>query len=214
VIPDVVDRAACVAEFGRWQYPILKHQADLDRYAHVIATTRPRVVVETGTRTGHSAQWFARQPGVETVVTIDVSHARVDQTAHRQNRGGRIEWLLGSSVDPAVTARVVELVAGRTCMVSLDSDHSTAHVQAEIRLYGPLVTTGCHLVVEDGILDWLDRATFRRHCRGQVGTPARAIKATLASDPTFARDTQVEGLTPVTMFPAGWWARQADGARR
>jgi cephalosporin hydroxylase len=199
-----VDRHASVAAFGAWERPMLKHRADLDRYRHLIAVTRPQVIIETGTRTGDSARWFAAQPGVELVVSVDVTHRRLNPAPGV----ARIEWVRGSSVRPSIIQRAATLVAGRRSMVSLDSDHSAAHVAAEIRGYGPLVTSGCHLVVEDGITGWLDTQTRREHVGKQQGDPLDAIRAVLADDPRFERDTDIEAMFAVSMHPAGWWRRR------
>lgn len=203
----VVDRAACVAAFGDWELPILKHADDLDRYRHVIAKTRPQVIIETGTRTGHSALFFAAQPGVEHVITIDLDPDQVGADVCAHPAAYRISRIKGSSTDPDVIALVTGLVAGRRALVSLDSDHSSAHVAAEIALYTPLVGSGCHLVVEDGVIAWLDHATITAHgCGIYTGTVLDAIAATLPRD-GLIRDIDTETLTPVTMFPAGWWYR-------
>jgi len=34
-------------------------------------------------------------------------------------------------------------------MVFLDSDHSMEHVARELKAYGPMVTPGCYMVVDD-----------------------------------------------------------------
>src|SRR6266508_4044411 len=110
----------------------VKVAEDLARYEHIIAATRPEVIVECGTWMGGSARWFLTQPGVAEVVTVDVSldGLRLPEP---------IRPVVGDSADPSVAARVRALVNGRRCMVSLDSDHCAAHVAREIELYGPLV---------------------------------------------------------------------------
>lgn len=198
----LIDKEASVAAFGDWHGSTLKHFADLDRYAALIAETRPQVIVETGTYGGGSAEWFAAQPGVELVVSVDIVHPYV-----RPKPWDRIVWVTGSSVDPAVVKHVAGMVGGRSCMVSLDSDHSTEHVAAEIEAYGPLVTPGCGLVVEDGVLAWLDEHTLARHVPGLVGNPLEAIEQKLGKSSKFKRDTATETLSAVSMSPAGWWRR-------
>lgn len=194
-LAELVDRAACVAEFGNWRDPIIKHADDLLRYSRVIEATNPEVLVETGTRGGASAKWFAAL-GLD-VISVDIAQWHLAPAE-------RVTWLVGNSVDLRVAKAVARLVAGRRCMVSLDSDHSESHVRREIELYREMVSPGCYLVVEDAVIDWLP--TPKPHgCDIYSGSLHAAIADTVACDDRFARDTKVEQLTPVTMFPAGWW---------
>jgi len=180
---------------------MLKMPADLRRYQQIIAATRPQVIVETGTLTGASALWFASY-GLD-VITVDVDPQMPDWAQH-----DRITYVVGDSADPAVARYVRELVAGRRCMVSLDSDHSAAHVTREIELYGPLVSPGCYLVVEDGILGHAPPSLLAQHgMRGMVGSPLDAIAARLAGATGWTRDLDIEQANPVTHHVAGWWRR-------
>lgn len=172
---------------------MIKLDEDLARYRRVIEADRPEVVVECGTWEGGSARWFA-EAGLD-VITVDVFRYPKAQG------GSRITWLTGSTADPGIAARVGELVAGRRAMVVLDSDHSAAHVAAEIKLYGPMVSPGCHLVVEDGTLTWMDNKWFQ-------GSPLDAVEELLVPDPAFERDEVTEAMFPVSMYPCGWWIRR------
>jgi cephalosporin hydroxylase len=212
-IPVHIDVAASLASLTTGAHvqsvsgvPVWKLAADLDRYRAVIAATRPDVLVETGTMWGGSALWF-ESLGVD-VVTVDVDPSPVYATARASCT--RTTWLVGGSTDPAVLDRVAALVAGRRVMVSLDSDHSAPHVADEIRGYGPLVSPGCYLVVEDGIFDLA--ATDEERARGgalvpQVGGPLRAVAELLAGDPGWRRDVEIERAYPLSYYPAGWWTR-------
>lgn len=201
MLADVVDPTACVAAFGQWQNPIEKHRDDLARYDQVIAATNPEVIVECGTRSGWSARWFADR-GCD-VVTID-THPPDVQGAPRHDR---LTYVGGNTLDERIFAVVETMVAGRRCMVSLDSDHSEEHLLQEIGLYRELVSLGCYLVVEDGVIDWLP-SPKPHGCDVYTGSVLAAIEARLAGDDRFERDLTVEVLTPVTMFPAGWWVRR------
>jgi cephalosporin hydroxylase len=178
---------------------MIKLAEDLNRYIHVIRADDPEVVIECGTWHGGSARWFASM-GLD-VITID-------SVPHPAAQGGsRITWLTGNSVDPALAERVAGLIAGRRTMVVLDSDHSADHVVAEIKLYGPLVTPGCHLVVEDGIVRWM-----ANHA-GFCGSPLDAIERCLPLDAAFERDEATEAMFPISMYPCGWWIRRASDAQ-
>jgi cephalosporin hydroxylase len=203
-LPPLVDPDVCVAAFGDWQYPMWKHADDLARYRHIIAETRPEIVVECGTRTGHSAAFFAER-GCR-VVTVDILDRLPQDAAHPE-----VIYIVGDSTKPMTVGLVTDLVGDRRAMVSLDSDHSADHVAAEIEAYAPLVSPGCHLVVEDGVIAWLDEVTKLEHgCQHYAGTVLGGIEHARAAGHLdgFERDVEVETLTPVTMFPAGWWRRR------
>jgi cephalosporin hydroxylase len=197
MIEPLIDIGASLARVGgQYAQPeMMKISEDLARYRAVIEADVPGLVIECGTKNGGSAAWFAALG--PDVVTIDIApqHWAEDPT-------GRVTWLAGDSADPAVAAAVAALAAGRRVMAVLDSDHSAAHVAAEIGLYGPLVTPGCHLVVEDGIARWMPGY------EGD-GSPLDAIEDLLADNPEWERDAVTEGMFPVSMFPAGWWVRRA-----
>lgn len=186
---------------------MLKLPADLDRYKAIIEATKPEVIVETGTRTGASAQWFAAQ-GLD-VVTVDVNQSTERDGLHLGNNGDTDIWFLtGDSADPAIAAKVAGLVAGRRCMVVLDSDHSGPHVTKEIELYGLLVTPGCYLVVEDTILGYASEQVRAAHgMQGMAGSPLHPVGERLAGDPGWLRDVAIERMSPVSHHPAGWWVR-------
>lgn len=186
------------AGLGVW-----KSLDDLDRYRMAIEATRPEVVIETGTRWGGFAAWLADTFDVE-VITIDI-----ERTEGRPDEWPGVTYLLGDSVTPAVTREVRRLRAGRRTMVTLDSDHHAPHVEREIATYGPLVTPGCHLVVEDGLADLLDDDRARRlgHRIPELGGPLRAVATTVHDRHEWQRATMIENLTPISHSPAGWWLR-------
>jgi cephalosporin hydroxylase len=64
--------------------------------------------------------------------------------------------LEGSSIDEEIVGRVREMVGNqKTVLILLDSDHSKAHVLAELRAYAPLVSLGSYIVATDGVMGQL-----------------------------------------------------------
>jgi cephalosporin hydroxylase len=128
-----------------WQgVPCIKSPLDMWVYQEIVHETKPTLIVETGTYLGGSALYFASLldlQGEGQVVTIDIAEIQPGYPAHP-----RITYLSGSSVDPAIVSQIPE---AERVMVVLDSDHSADHVLAELEAYGPLVSPGCYLVVED-----------------------------------------------------------------
>jgi cephalosporin hydroxylase len=207
-IPVVIDIEATVAALARREHVhdgMLKLSADLARYEQVIADSGPEVIVECGTHTGASARWLVTASGVE-VITIDVNG---DAAAETLARTPGAHFVLGDSTDWAVVGKVQDLVAGRRCMVVLDSDHSATHVAREIEAYGPLVSPGCYLVVEDTVYGYSNEAKARDGMANVVGSPLDAVAKLLVDNPAWSRDMAIERTDPVSANPAGWWIRNA-----
>jgi cephalosporin hydroxylase len=209
----VRDQENVVADFHRLYYEAnertweatswLGHRAqkcplDLWIYQEILAATRPQVVIETGTNRGGSALFFASifdLLGEGRVVTIDIEE-QPDRPVHP-----RIEYVLGSSSDPAVAAGVLEVVpAQERVMVVLDSDHSRDHVWDELKLYAPRVTVGCYLVVEDTNVN--GNPVFPSFGPG----PAEAVREFLAEHPEFSVDRGCEKFF-LTFNPGGYLRR-------
>jgi cephalosporin hydroxylase len=129
--------------------PVKKLPLDLWVMQELIVETRPTLIVETGAYSGGSALFFASildQLRRGRVITIDRSlqglHRRA--VAHR-----RVRAVAGDSVADGVVAQMRRAARGQRVMVFLDSNHRSEHVERELDAYGPLVSKGCYLVVED-----------------------------------------------------------------
>lgn len=185
--------------------PVLKCPLDLWVYQEILFETRPDLIVETGTFGGGSAYYLANVCdllGAGAVVTIDVDPQR-DLPEHE-----RITYVTGSSVDGEIVAEVGRR-AGRAerVMVILDSDHSRDHVLRELELYGPLVTPGCYLVVEDTNVN--GHPVVPHFGPG----PMEALTAFLEGNEEFEVDRGREKLL-LTFNPSGYLRRRPDAHNR
>jgi cephalosporin hydroxylase len=128
-------------------HSVKKCPFDLWVYQEMLHELRPDFIVETGTRFGGSARFFASICDLldqGRIVSVDIDPAAV------RPEHPRITYLEGSSTAPEIVAQVRETVgAAQSVLVVLDSDHSCAHVLEELRAYAGLVTPGSYVVVED-----------------------------------------------------------------
>jgi cephalosporin hydroxylase len=136
---------------------ILKSPLDLWVMQQIIAELKPDFVVETGTYRGGSALYWAfvlEGLGLSQsrVLTVDITN-HVEGADRHPLWQKYVEFLPGSSTDPAIVAHIAERVKGKRVLVTLDSDHRMLHVLTEIRAYAPLVSRGSYLVVEDTHMD-------------------------------------------------------------
>src|SRR5436309_2948571 len=118
----LIDLIARTENFNRTNWlgtPVWQNILDLWTIQETIAEVRPALLIETGTNRGGSALFYAQLMdlmGNGEVLTIDI------EELHELDHP-RIEFLLGSSTDDAVLARVRERAAAADgpVMVILDA---------------------------------------------------------------------------------------------
>jgi cephalosporin hydroxylase len=132
----------------------LKLPSDVWNYQEILFERGIESVIETGTRHGGSALFFAEtliargSPG--RVVSIDIDSQSREIASHE-----RIDFLVGDSAGAEMIAAALGKVAPRNgpLFLILDSDHSRDHVLRELRAWVPQLRKGDYLVVEDTIVN-------------------------------------------------------------
>ena len=138
-----------------WQLP-----EDLIRLQSLVHQVRPRWIIETGTKWGGSAIFFASLLALNGtsgggVLTVDL--AMQPQARHcfaTHPLGCRIRAALaGDAASPDIVAQFANLISQEPepVLVFLDDDHNADHVTSELQHYAPLVTPGSYLIVADTV---------------------------------------------------------------
>ena len=137
--------------------PVVQLPEDLVRLQELVGRVRPDVIVELGVAHGGGLVFYASLCKLfdhGRVIGVDVEirpHNREAIEAHPL-----FSWISlveGDSVDRGIVERVKAMVEpGETVMLMLDSNHSKAHVAAELEAYSALVTPGSWIVVMDGYI--------------------------------------------------------------
>jgi cephalosporin hydroxylase len=200
--------------------PVIQLPEDLVRVQEAIYAVRPTLIVETGVAHGGSLVFYAslfRAMGIEgRVIGVDIEirpHNRRAIEAHEL--ASSITLIEGSSIDPATIEKVrAQLRPADRVLVLLDSNHTRAHVTAELEAYAPLVSVGSYIVATDGIMEdladvprgepaWLDdnpkvaAAEFaRRHPEFELADPPQPF-------------TETTIRSRITHWPSGWLRRRS-----
>lgn len=183
---------------------LIKNPLDCWVYQEIITRTRPDVLIELGVAFGGSAVFFAdvmELNGHGQVLGIDISLERAQGVAHP-----RVTFWEGSSIDPAMVARVHDFCRGKKCMVFADSNHAKGHVLEELRAYADLVGEGMYILVEDSLADVLDAMPV------PIEGPLPAIRDFLAEDGRFVQDLAVSERYLMTQSPYGFLVRKEETA--
>lgn len=142
--------------------PIWQLADDLVALQRIIFDVKPKWIVETGTKFGGSAIFFAsllammgRNAESGGVITVDIhetheAKALLSEQPHRLAPFVR-QRLIGDAKSPEVLDAIKATIAADPgpVMVFLDDWHDGEHVYAEMQVYSKLVTQGGILIVAD-----------------------------------------------------------------
>lgn len=190
--------------------PIIQFPQDIVALQEIIWKVRPDLVIETGVAHGGSLVFSASilelLGGSGRVLGIDIDirpHNRAAIEAHPLAK--RVDLLQGSSIDERLVEQVRAQARGKDkVMVVLDSNHTHAHVAAELRLYSPLVTKGSYLIVCDTVVDDMPADCFPDRPWGPGDSPKTAVREFLKSTDRFQIDEKYENKLLLTVCPEGY----------
>jgi cephalosporin hydroxylase len=202
--------------FGR---PIIQIPQDTVTFQEIIWEVKPDLIIETGVAHGGSLVFSASMLALlelfglvekPTVVGIDIEIRPHNRLAIEQHPAMKwIQLFEGSSVTIDVVDRVRAIAQQKQrVMVFLDSNHTHAHVLAELQAYAPLVTEGSYCVVADTGIEDVDPSAVapgREWCRGN--SPKSALAEYLRTQDQFVLDCYYHQKAWVTSAPGGYIRR-------
>lgn len=177
----------------------LKLPSDMWNYQEIIHERKIRFVVETGTRHGGSALFFADHvPENGLVISCDI-----DRSANQVGSHPRIKFLIGNSAAPnaveVISGLMPDRKPGETFFI-FDSDHSEKHVSAELEVFRSLFLPGDTVIVEDTAVN--GHPVRPDHGPG----PMEAIVAFNAKYPdVLVHDQKREDKFGATQAPKGYY---------
>ncbi len=201
-----------------WQMP-----QDILRLQAVVHQARPRWIIETGTKFGGSAIFFAsllalngEEPGRGGVLTVDLNlRAEALGVFATHPLGSRVRAALeGDAADPTIIATFAQNIAADPgpVLVFLDDDHNAEHVERELAGYAPLVGEGDWLIVADTVFADLHGTLVGqptdKYPDVRLSNPRVAVERFLAAHPEFQRVEPPFPYGPGN-FPDGFLQRQA-----
>lgn len=193
--------------------PIIQLPTDILLMQELIWELRPDVIIETGVAHGGSLILSASilellgGNGIVAGIDIDIrAHNRAAIESHPLAK--RIRLIEGSSTAEETIAAARSLCQGaERVLVILDSNHTEAHVRAEIDLYHAMVTPGSYLVVHDGAQAWVSDIPRGKE-EWRHDHPLTAIHGFLAQNKDFEIDRRMNRLL-ITSSPDGFLRRIA-----
>ncbi|MDB5799587.1 MAG: hypothetical protein JWL63_526 [Rhodocyclales bacterium] len=197
--------------------PIIQEPEDILRMQEVIYRLQPDLIIETGVAHGGSLILYAslcKAMGKGRVVGVDIEirpHNRAAIEAHEL--ASYITLIEGGSTDADTVGQVAQHVkAGEKVLVILDSNHTKAHVAAELDAYASFVSADSYIVATDGSMEFLHDVP-----RGQPGwiddNPAAAAREFVARRQDFVLEQPAwpfneSGLREnITHWPSAWLRR-------
>ncbi|HSC78850.1 MAG TPA: cephalosporin hydroxylase family protein [Chitinolyticbacter sp.] len=210
--------------------PIIQLPQDMVAMQELIWSIKPDLIIETGVARGGSLILSASAlalidycEAVEGAKTLDPLASRrrvigIDIDIRSHNRQAieshplahKITLIEGSSIDEGTVAQVRALAQGyQRVLVCLDSNHTHAHVLAELDCYAPLVSPASYCVVFDTIVEDMPADSFPDRPWGVGDNPKTAVHAWLRDHPEFSIDHTIDDKLLLTVAPNGYLRRNA-----
>ena len=209
----------CFDWLGR---PIIQYPQDIVAFQEVVARVKPDLIIETGIAHGGSLVLSASllclldvmdgldpRQSPRKVIGIDIDirpHNKQAIGEHPLNY--KIELIEGSSVDPDVIAKVRHFADNaQNVLVSLDSNHTHAHVLSELQAYADLVSIDSYCIVFDTLVEDLPVGSFPNRPWDVGDNPKTAVHEWLAGRKDFVIDSSIDEKLLVSVAPDGYLRR-------
>jgi cephalosporin hydroxylase len=212
-----------------WQgRPIIQYPQDMVAMQELIWQIKPDLIIETGIAHGGSLIFSASMlalldicDAIETGSTLDPKNSQrkvlgIDIDIRAHNREAievhpmtyRIQMIQGSSIAPEIIEQVKQAASGyKRILVCLDSNHTHAHVLAELQAYAPLTSVDSYCVVFDTIVEDLPADMFPDRPWGPGDNPKTAVWEYLETHPEFEIDKSIQNKLLITVAPDGYLRR-------
>lgn len=225
-------RATTITKYSynfSWQgRPIIQYPQDMVAMQELIWKIKPDLIIETGIAHGGSLVFSASMlaqldlcDAIEAgtllnpknskrkVVGIDIdirAHNRAAIEAHPM--ASRIQMIQGSSIAPEIIAKVKAVAHDyKRILVCLDSNHTHAHVLAELQAYAPLTSVGSYCCVFDTLIEDMPADMFLDRPWGPGDNPKTAVWEYLKTHPEFEIDKSIQHKLLITVAPDGYLRR-------
>lgn len=182
----------------------LKLPSDMWNYQEILFAHNIDWVIETGSRHGGSAIFFAdllRNMGrAGKVFSIDLE----PELDPRVLTDEKVEFLTGDSADPAMVERVMGQIRQdrKPIFLILDSDHAARHVKRELDAWVPRLRRGDYVLVEDTVVN--GNPVRPDHGPG----PLEAVRQFIAENPdVLVRDVARERKFGATFAIEGYYLK-------
>lgn len=211
--------------------PIIQYPQDIAAMQELIWQVKPDLIIETGIAHGGSLIFSASMlalldmcDAVESGVPCDPKQSRrkvlgldIDIRLHNRDAiethpmASRIQMIQGSSIAPEVVEHVRRIATDYSrVLVCLDSNHTHAHVLAELEAYAPLVSPGSYCVVFDTVIDDMPADTFPDRPWGRGNNPKTAVREYIMTHPEFEIDADIHHKLLITVAPEGYLKRRQN----
>jgi cephalosporin hydroxylase len=220
--------------------PIIQYPQDIVAMQELIWQVKPDLIIEAGIAHGGSLILSASMlalldycDAVDAAKPLDPMATRrrvlgVDIDIRAHNRAAieahpmahRIDMIQGSSIEEGVIEKVYAVAKTyENVMVILDSNHTHAHVLAELEAYAPLTTKGSYCIVFDTVVEDLPDSMYPDRPWGRGDNPKTAVNEYLlrltqegrtaidGTPLTFEIDEALEGKLLITVAPDGYLKR-------